>query len=324
MTRKIIIYQSDGNEPNIEVRLENDTLWLDQYQISDLFGTDRTSISKHIGNIYRSGELSKEGTCAKIAQVQTEGGRRVKRSVFTYNLDVIISVGYRVNSKRGTQFRMWASSVLRDHLVLGYSKNEARLKELQTTIELAKRTSSTTVGTEAQGLMEVLSDYAMALDILDDYDHQRLTKDGSNENIQFKINYSDAKLAIEQLREKFGGSSLFGNEKDQSFRSSISTIEQTFDGIDLYPSVEEKAANLLYFVVKNHSFTDGNKRIGAWLFLWYLDKNEFLYNPNGTKKIGDNALVALTLMIAESRSAEKEMMVNVIVNLINRKNESGK
>ena len=320
---EILIYRTGKGIPDIKVRLENDTLWLDMYQISELFQTDRTSIGRHIRNIYRSGELPEKSTCAKITQVQEEGNRRVKRQIKIYNLDMIISVGYRVNSIRGTQFRIWSNQIIKEHILKGYTKNENRLEELKKTIKIVSRTAKyLPVYDEAKGLFDVLSDYTLALDILDDYDHQRLKRVGSNKLVHFRVTYNEAKKAIEELRKKFGGSNLFGNEKDDSFKSSIASIDQTFDGVDLYPSIEEKAANLLYFVTKNHSFSDGNKRIAAWLFIWYLDKNQCLYNPDGTKKLTDNALVALTLMIAESKPEEKEMMINVVVNLINDKRDN--
>lgn len=315
---EIFIFKTNNGITNIEVLFEDESIWLDQYKISELFNTDRTTIGRHINNIYKSGELEESATCAKNAQVQIEGKREVSRDIKIYNLDLIISVGYRVNSVRGTQFRIWSNKIIKDHLVKGYSINEKRLRQLQQTIQLVKRASKQISNTdEAQGLMEVLSDYSRALDILDDYDHQKLSKKVTDIKITFSIDYKEAIRAIEQLRIKFGGSSLFGNEKDQSFKSSIAVIDQTFDGKDLYPSLEEKAANLLYLVVKNHSFTDGNKRIAAWLFVWYLAKNDFLYNKDGTKKIVNNTLVALTLMIAESNPAEKEIMISVVMNLMN-------
>lgn len=326
---QIIIYQTTDGTTSIEVKLENETIWLNQYQLAELFKTDRTSLVKHIRNIYKTEELDESSTCAKFAQVQTEGSRNIRREVTHYNLDLIISVGYRVNSKQGTQFRIWANKILKEYLVKGYSLNESRLREQNKQLNSLKNTVSLLSNVlenkslntdEATGLLRVVSDYAYALDILDKYDHQRLTIEGTTAQELFAINYDEAKQAIHDLKDKFGGSSLFGNEKDQSFKSSIATIYQTFDGIDLYPSVEEKAANLLYFVVKNHSFSDGNKRIAAYLFVWFLDKNSILYKPDGSKRIADNALVALTLMIAESKSDEKEIMVKVIVNLINIKN----
>jgi prophage maintenance system killer protein len=318
-TGEIVIYQSGQGAPTIQVLLENDTLWLDQYQISELFDTDRTSIVRHIRNIYKTSELDEKATCAKITQVQQEGGRTVKRTIKIYHLDVIISVGYRVNSKQGTAFRIWANQIIKDHFIKGYTINEKRLLELQKTIKLVNRTIQS-LGSDDQtkGIFEVLSEFSTALDILDAYDHQRLGLPESTIQSTFRISYEEVKHAVDELKKRFGGSSLFGNEKDQSFRGSISAIDQTFDGIELYRSLEEKAAHLLYFVVKNHSFSDGNKRIAAWLFIWYLEKNKSLYHPEGSKRISNNALVALTLLIAESKPEEKEMMIKVVVNLINR------
>lgn len=318
-TGEIIIYQSALGAPNIQVLLENDTLWLDQYQVSKLFDIDRTSIVRHIRNIYTTGELEEKSTCAKITQVQQEGERTVKRQIKIYNLDLIISVGYRVNSIQGTAFRIWANKIIKDHLVKGFSFNEKRLIELQKTIKLVNRTVQT-LGSDNQtkGIFEVLAEYSTALDILDDYDHQRLSLPQNPIQTTFRISYEEAKFAVDELKKRFGGSSLFGNEKDQSFKSSIAAIDQTFDGKELYRSLEEKAAHLLYFVVKNHSFSDGNKRIAAWLFVWFLEKNKSLNYLDGRKRINENALVALTLLIAESKPEEKEMMINVVVNLINR------
>ncbi|CAM3307793.1 virulence protein RhuM/Fic/DOC family protein [Aequorivita lipolytica] len=302
---------------DVQVKFDKETVWLSLNQVSELFDKDKSVISRHIRNIFKEGELERNSVVAKNATTASDGKTY---QIEFFNLDVIISVGYRVNSKKGTQFRIWATSQLKEHLIKGYTLNEKRLKQLQQTIQLVNRASKQISNTdEAQGLMEVLSDYSRALDILDDYDHQKLSKKVTDKDVTFSIDYIEAIKAIEQLRKKFGGSSLFGNEKDQSFKSSIAVIDQTFDGKDLYPSLEEKAANLLYLVVKNHSFTDGNKRIAAWLFVWYLAKNNFLYNEDGTKKIVNNTLVALTLMIAESNPAEKEMMISVVMNLMNSK-----
>lgn len=319
---QIIIYEEQDGKTAIEVTFDKDSIWLSQKQIGELFEKDVDTISLHLRNIYDSGELSKIATTEKYSLVQQEGHRKVKRRILFYSLDAIISVGYRVNSKKGTQFRIWANKIIKDHLVNGYSINEERLQQLKKTIHLINRTAkSIETNGNSDGFIDLLNDYTRALDILDDYDNQTLKKEIVSRSILFHIDYDEAIAAISQLREKFGASSLFGNEKDQSFKSSIAVIDQTFDRIDLYPSLEEKAANLLYLVVKNHSFTDGNKRIAAWLFVWYLDKNSFLYNPNGSKKIANNALVALTLMIAESKPEEKDLIVNVIINLINSDNE---
>jgi prophage maintenance system killer protein len=314
-SNKVIFYENEHGKSSIKINLINNSIWLSQKEMSELFDKNSDTISLHLKNIYTSKELNKNATTEKYSVVQNEGKRSVTRKVTYYNLDAIISVGYRVNSKKGTQFRIWATNILKEHLTKGYSINEKRLEQLQKTIQLVQRTSKLTKDTG--DLIDILSDYSVALDILDGFDHQTLTKNNVNNFVSYKIEYAEAKNAIESLKVKFGGSSIFGNEKDQSFKSSIATIDQTFDGKELYPSIEEKAANLLYFVVKNHSFTDGNKRIAAWLFVWYLNKNDFLYKNDNSKRIENNTLVALTLMIAESNPNEKEMMINVIINLIN-------
>jgi prophage maintenance system killer protein len=320
---QITIYQTNDGTTSIEVKLENETIWLNQAQITNLFKRDRTVITKHINNIFKEKELEEKTNVQKMHIANSD------RPVNFYSLDVIISVGYRVKSLEGTKFRIWANKILKEYLVKGYSLNEMRLREQNEQLNSLKNTvnllstilENKSLNTdEATGLLRVVTDYAYALDILDKYDHQQLIIEGTTAEQLFVINYVEAKQAIHDLKDKFGGSSLFGNEKDESFKSSIGTIYQTFNGIDLYPSVEEKAANLLYFVVKNHSFSDGNKRIAAYLFVWFLEKNNILYRTDGSKRIADNALVALTLMIAESKSDEKEMMVKVVVNLINIKN----
>lgn len=325
----IQIFRSKDGGPEIDVRLENETVWLNQYQIEELFQTNRTSINKHILKIYKTGELEENSTCAFFAQVQCEGKRNIKRNIKYYNLDVIIAVGYRVNSIRGTEFRIWANRILRDYLVKGYAINEIRIKqqveqlrELQKSVKILGEIVEHKEISKSEGvaLLQVISDYAYALDLLDQYDYQRLSVEKTSKTEIFRLTYVDAVAKIQMVRERFGNSNLFGNEKDDSFKSSISTIYQTFEGVDLYPSIEEKAANLLYFVTKNHSFTDGNKRIAAMLFLYFLERNGALYRPDGTKRIADNALVALTLMIAISKPDEKETLIKVIVNLINKNN----
>lgn len=325
----IQIFRSKDGGPEIDVRLENETVWLNQYQIEELFQTNRTSINKHILKIYKTGELEENSTCAFFAQVQCEGKRNIKRNIKYYNLDVIIAVGYRVNSIRGTEFRIWANRILRDYLVKGYAINEIRIKqqveqlrELQKSVKILGEIVEHKEISKSEGvaLLQVISDYAYALDLLDQYDYQRLSVEKTSKTEIFRLTYEDAVAKIQMVRVRFGNSNLFGNEKDDSFKSSISTIYQTFEGVDLYPSIEEKAANLLYFVTKNHSFTDGNKRIAAMLFLYFLERNGALYRPDGTKRIADNALVALTLMIAISKPDEKETLIKVIVNLINKNN----
>ena len=325
--QKIVIYQTPDGQTQIDVRLENETVWLTQAQMAELFETDRTSIVRHINNIYRVDELEREATCAKIAQVQTEGNRQVTRTIPYFNLDMIISVGYRVNSKRGVKFRQWANRVLKEYLVKGYAVNERirheQIGELRQLVGMLGRTlqNQPVISTdETAALFEVVTDYTYALDTLDNYDYERLAIDKTTKEESFHATYENAMEAINGLRDKFGGSVLFGNEKDDSFKSSIGQIYQTFGGEELYPSVEEKAAMLLYLVTKNHSFSDGNKRIAATLFLWFLNNNGILYRENGSKRLADNTLVALTLMIAESKTEEKDVMVKVVVNLINQRN----
>ena len=323
---EIVIYQTKDGKTSIDVKLENETVWLNQARMAELFQTDRTSIVKHVNNIYKSEELEKDSTCAKIAQVQMEGNRTVKRHIIYYNLDMIISVGYRVNSMRGTQFRIWANKILKDYLIKGYAINQqvkaAQLEDLKSTVRLLSNVIEHKQLTldEANGLLRVITDYTYGLDTLDKYDYQQLEVDSTTPTEEFRATYEEAMEAIHLLQEKFGSSDMFGNEKDQSFKSSINTIYQTFGGEELYPSIEEKAAMLFYLVVKNHSFSDGNKRIAAFLFLWFLEKNGILYKSDGSKLIGNNTLVALTLMIAESRTEEKDVMVKVVINLINKNN----
>ena len=323
----VMIYVTDDNQITLDVKMDGDTVWLSQAQMSLLFDTDRTSILRHINNIYKIGELDKNSTCAKIAQVRIEGNRQVTRDIPFYNLDMIISVGYRVNSIRGTQFRIWANRILKEYLIKGYAINNNLKLEHYNELKNVVRLISTTVkaqeklsSDESDGLFSVISDYVYALDTLDRYDFQQLSINNTIKEERFRATYENAMEAINRLKPKFGGSALFANEKDNSFRSSIGQIYQTFDGEELYSSVEEKAAMLLYLVVKNHSFSDGNKRIAAMLFLWFMEKNGILYRGDGEKRIADNTLVALTLMIAESRTEEKDIMVKVVVNLINQKN----
>ncbi|MBO5132119.1 MAG: virulence protein RhuM/Fic/DOC family protein [Paludibacteraceae bacterium] len=328
LENQIVIYSTEDGETQVDVRLENETVWLTQSQMSELFQTDRTTIVRHINNIYRDNELERDATCAKITQVQKEGNREVRRQIPFYNLDMIISVGYRVNSKRGVKFRQWANKVLKQYLINGYVINERirkeQIGELRQLVGMLGRTIKNQPllsNDETTALFEVVTDYTYALDTLDNYDYERLTIDKTTSEEPFHATYENAMEAINGLREKFGGSALFGNEKDDSFKSSIGQIYQTFGGEELYPSVEEKAAMLLYLVTKNHSFSDGNKRIAATLFLWFLNGNRILYHPDGSKRIADNTLVALTLMIAESKTEEKDVMIKVVVNLINKNND---
>ena len=324
---EIIIYRAEDNTVQLDVRMENETVWLNLNQMAMLFDRDKSVISRHIRDVFRERELSKEATVAKNATVQIEGGRAIVRQMDYYNLDVIISVGYRVKSQRGVQFRQWANKILKDYLVKGYAINEKlrreQLSDLRQLVQIVGRTMQSKAvesEDETQAIFDVVLDYTYALDTLDNYDYERLTVKETTPEARFHATYENAMQTIAALREKFGGSTLFGNEKDDSFKSSIGQIYQTFGGKDLYPSVEEKAAMLLYLVTKNHSFSDGNKRIAATLFLWFLNNNGILYREDGTKRLADNTLVALTLMIAESRTEEKDTMVKVVVNLINQKN----
>ena len=328
MNNSIEIYRSQDGSVQLNVKLENETVWLAQSQMAELFGVDRTSIVRHIRNIYKSEELEESSTCAKNAQVRIEGQRQIVREIPYYNLDMIISVGYRVNSKNATSFRRWATSVLKQYLIKGYAINQQikldRYNELKDVVRLMSRAvglQDKVTTDEYSGLFNVISDYVYALDTLDQYDYQSLSISKTTKDEPFRATYDNAMEAINALKEKFGGSKWFANEKDDSFKSSIGQIYQTFGGEELYPSVEEKAAMLLYLVVKNHSFSDGNKRIAAMLFLWFLNNNRVLYAEDGHKRIADNTLVALTLMIAESRTEEKDVMVKVVVNLINRENQ---
>ena len=327
---QIIIYQTDDDQTQIDVRLENETVWLTQAQMAELFQKDRTVISRHIRNVFKEGELDESLVCAKFALPKKYGRREgyIQEAEATiYNLDVIISIGYRVKSQRGVQFRQWANRVLKQYLIKGYAINERlrheQISELRQLVQVVGRTlqhreQENTI--ETQDLLDVVVDYTYALDILDNYDYERLTIDQTTKVAAFHATYENAMEQIQRLRDKFGASVLFGNEKDDSFKSSIGQIYQTFDGDELYPSVEEKAAMLLYLVTKNHSFSDGNKRIAATLFLWFLNNNHLLYHSDGSKRIADSTLVALTLMIAESKTEEKDVMVKVVVNLINQRN----
>ena len=318
---KIIIYQTEDGQTQIDVRLENETVWLNVEQMSLLFNREESNVRRHIINVFKEGELERENN---VHFLHVNG---VKKPVPFYNLDVIISVGYRVKSKRGTAFRIWARNIIKDYLVKGYAVNERirkeQIGELRQLVGMIGRTiqsQSLLSNDETNALFAVVTNYTYALDTLDNYDYERLTIDKTTKEEPFHATYENAMEAINGLREKFGGSVLFGNEKDDSFKSSIGQIYQTFGGEELYPSVEEKAAMLLYLVTKNHSFSDGNKRIAATLFLWFLNNNGILYREDGSKRLADNTLVALTLMIAESKTEEKDVMVKVVVNLINQQN----
>jgi len=322
---EILIYQAEDGSVVTEVRLQAETVWMTQTQIAELFGTKRPAITKHLSNIFKSDELDKDSVCSILERTAADG--KIYNTQY-YNLDAIISVGYRVNSVNATRFRQWSNGVLKDYLTEGYALNEKRLQDqnqklndLRNTVALLEHTlAHQAVGEdEAKGLLKVIADYAYALTTLDRYDHGSLDVSGTSESTSFVLDYDAAMEVVLSMKGEFDG--LFGMEKDQGFKSALGAIYQSFDGKDVYPSVEEKAANLLYFVVKNHAFSDGNKRIAAAIFLCFMAGHKLLYRSNGSKRIADNALVALTLLIAESRPVEKETIVKVIINLINCNND---
>ena len=325
-SQDVLLYQSPDGAIRLDVQLQHETVWLTQAQMSELFNRERSVITKHLRNIFASEELDEKSNVQKMHIASGD------RPTTFYSLDAIISVGYRVNSVKGTQFRRWATQVLRDYLVQGYALNEKRLREankrqLADFKRVARLIGEVSANQElstdqSNALLRILGDYARALDVLDQYDHQRLrvAKDTVAAASSYELTYEEALATVDALRAQFGGSELFGREKDRSFESSVRTIYQSFGGQDLDPSVEEKAANLLYFVVKNHSFSDGNKRIAAFLFVYFLDRNHCLYHADGTRRLADNALVALTLLIAESKPEDKDTLVVLVVNLINGEN----
>ena len=323
----IVIYKQKDNTPTIDVRLENETVWLTQRLMADLFQTTPQNITLHLNNIFNEGELSEKATCKDFLQVQIEGDREVKRKRKFYNLDTIISIGYRIKSKTATQFRIWATNVLKNHLVKGYTINEKRLKaqaqkyqELQNSVKLLENVLALDEITQqqARGIIEVVTNYAYALDILDQYDFKKLSLHKTTKKEHYKLDYKESIRIIQNLKKQFGGSDIFGVPKDESFKSSVSAIYQSAGGKDAYPSIEEKAAHLLYFVTKNHSFVDGNKRIAATLFVYFLNQNKILYRKDGSKRLPDTTLVALTVLIAQSKPEEKDTIIKVIVNLINK------
>lgn len=313
---EIVLYKAADGGPALDVRMEQESVWLTQVQMAALFGRDRSVLTKHVNNVFKEGELDKESNVQILHIAGSD------KPVTFYNLDVIISVGYRVKSPRGTQFRIWATNVLRQHLVQGYTIHEKRLKDLNQAVRLIADVAQrrTLGGDEATALLNVVADYAYALEVLDDYDHQRVRLGEVSPGPVVALDLDEARQVIIRMGERFGATGLFGREKDDGLEGSLSAVMQTFDGQEVYSSLEAKAAHLLYFLVKNHHFVDGNKRIAAALFLWFMEKNRALYRADGSKRIADNALVAMTLLIAESRPDEKEVLTRVVVNLINRKN----
>ena len=305
---ELVLFESKDKGIKLSVPFNNETVWLSSNQMAELFERDEKTIRKHVNNVFSEKEVEMENNTQNLRVVN------VKQSVTFYSLDVIISVGYRVKSKRGTEFRRWANTVLKQYILNGYAANENRLSQLNQTIQLIKRLELQTDNQlDKTQILSVVESYTQALNLLDDYDHQKVNKPEGNSST-YVLPYEECRTIIDQM--KFASESdLFGNEKDDSFKGSIGDIYQTFDGKELYPSLQEKAANLLYFITKNHSFNDGNKRIAATMFLYFLDKNDWLFE-NGVKRIADNTLVALTIMIAESKPAEKELMVNLVMNFL--------
>jgi prophage maintenance system killer protein len=309
---EVLVYQAEDGSALVEVRLERDTVWLTQAQMAELFGRERSVITKHVRNVFREGELAEESNVQNLHIAGSD------KPVGFYNLNVIISVGYRVKSLRGTQFRIWATRVLRDHLVKGYSVNAARLRDLRQAVRLIADTARRRdlAGDEAQALLAIVGEYNRALELLDDYDHQRVAKPGPGGAARYVLGHDEALRIVGRLRERFAASDIFGVEKDKGLESALGAIMQTFGGRELYPGLEEKAAHLLYFLVKNHAFVDGNKRIAAALFLWYLERNGGLLRDDGAPRMTNGTLVALTLMIAESRPEEMDMLVRIVMHLL--------
>ena len=312
---EIVLYNAPDGSVQLNVKLERETIWLSQQQMAQLFDTERSVLSKHLKNIFDSGELDRDSNVQKMHIAGAD------RPVTFYDLDVAVSLGYRVNSRRGTQFRIWATRVLNDHLVKGYTTNERRLQELNQAVRLIADVTNRRelTGDEATALLRVVGQYSAALDLLDDYDYQRVATPAAGAPVTHPLDYDEALRIVEQLRGRFGGSDLFGREKDNSLQSALGAVMQTWGGSDLYPGVEAKAANLLYLVVKNHAFVDGNKRIAAALFLWFLGKNNALYDDSGEHRFSDAALVATTLLIAESKPDEKDVIVRIVTNLLTKR-----
>ncbi len=323
----LVIYEGKGGKMELRADVSDQTVWATQAQIAELFDIDRTVATKHLRNIYKEEELNQKATSAKIAQVQKEGNRAVERVIDYYNLDAIISVGYRVNSQKATQFRIWATSVLKDYLLKGYSINKKRLQQTRAKIEELNKTihfitqvrNKQLSSTEASGLLSVIKDYADSWALLQQYDENNL-KIATSKSTALQISYEEAVQAIAALKKdlvrKKEAGDLFGQEREGAFKGTIATIYQTYAGKELYPTIGEKAANLLYFVIKDHPLSDGNKRSGALLFILFLQKNNYLYSENGERKINDNALVALALLVAESKPKEKDQMIALITQLL--------
>ena len=324
---QIEIYQTQDKQAQVEVRFEGDTIWLTQQQIAVLFNQTKQNISLHIGNCFKDKELDKRSVVKESLTTASDGKQYLIRN---YNLDVIISVGYRIKSKRGTQFRQWATQRLKEHLVKGYTLNEKRLRQMLQNMQHLEAAIKQIrlVGNseqlnlkEAKGLLEIISGYTQSFILLNQFDSNQLPTNKLNENISYEIQYDEAIAAISELKRqlilKKEASNLFGNQKDDSFAGILGNVVQSFGGEYLYKSIEEQAAHLLYFVIKDHPFSDGNKRIGAFLFIWFLEKNKHRFRKSGELKINDNALVALALLVAQSNPTDKDIMTKLIINLIN-------
>jgi len=325
----IIIYKPKSKEVEIRVRLEKETIWLALNEIATLFDTNKSGVSRHIKNIYKNKELNKKATVAKIATVQKEGSRGIKRNIEYYNLDIILSVGYRVNSKQATQFRVWATRTLKQHILQGYTINQKRLLETQTKFKelqnaitfLQKKSRKKLLKGQEKEILDLLGEYSKTLSILEQYDKRKIKK-AKGQKGKFVLTYDNCKDIIikikERLMTKKEASNFFGIEVEKKFESAVENLRQTFAKKELYRTIEEKAAHLLYLTIKDHPFIDGNKRIASFLFIYFLDKNDYLYRKNGEKKINDNALVALALLIAESNPKEKDILIGIVTNLISK------
>lgn len=325
---QVVVYKAPDGDVRVDVRLDQESVWLSLNQMAELFGRDKSVISRHLRNVFTTGELERAATVAKSATVQMEGSREVTRDIEFYNLDAIISVGYRVNSKRGTQFRIWATRTLRDHLLRGYTLHERRLAEkgmaeLEQAVALLTQTLSAhaLVTDEGQAVLGVVQRYTRSWRLLLEYDEERLAERPARPVApSASLDLADARAAVESLRAEIAArgeaGDLFGQERGDALAALLGAVEQTFGGEPLYPSAQARAANLLYFVIKDHPFADGNKRIGTLLFLEYLRRNDLLLRPDGTPRLADNAVVALTLLIAESQAAQKDLMVRLVLNLL--------
>lgn len=327
--KALVVFKPSNGITEYQVVLDEnkDTLWATELQIADLFGRDRTVINRHIKNAFKDGELNEVSTSAKIAQVRIEGDREIEREVTHYNLDVIISVGYRVKSPLATEFRIWATSKLKEYLLKGYSvnqellkENKTQIKELKTEINLLQEIAFQNQKQITDGFLSIISHYSKSFELLNKYDTDDLTLDSLNNEIIYVINYSDVKNAVSRLKKnlksKGEASELFGNEKDKSFEGILGSISQTVFGELAYPTVEQQAAQLLYSIIKGHAFSDGNKRIGSFVFVWFLEQNNIHLTNEGDRKVNDNTLVALALAVAQSLPEQREIIIKLIINLI--------